>query len=373
MRARQDGFGMTEIMVGMGIGMLAMVVVMQVFSQSEGQKRSTTGGADAQSNGAIGLYMIERDVRMAGWGMDPALFGNCGTTFTYCDGSAACGGTAGELAGFSLASVVVADGGSQPDTVTAQFFANPNLDTFRYPGTTRLRSTMPQPSAELNVGSTDGCEAGDLVLVSQAGNCTLMQVTTVQGPALKIQHNPGNDGIYNPPANYQNSNGWPAYTTGASLSCFKAPASAALFQRSYAIDSALRQLQRDDNSVTPASVGEVVAPEIVDLQAEYGVTAGGASQTVNEWVEATGATWSAPDMEARKRIKAVRIALVARSTQYEKPGADGECTTTTPDMVAGWSSWAKFSTASYPADWKCYRYKVFETVVPLRNVLWGNL
>ncbi len=373
MRTCVKGFGMTEVLVGLGIGMLAMVVVMQVFSQSEGQKRSTTGGADAQSNGAIALYMVERDVRMAGWGLDPALFGNCGNTHAYCDGSAECGGAAGALAGFSLSSVIVGEGGSQPDSVTAQFFANPNLDTFRYPSTTRLRSTMPQPSSELNVSSTAGCKEGDLVLVQQAGNCTLMQVTTVQDQALKIQHNPGDNGIYNPPANYQNSNGWPAYTTGASLSCFSAPSNAPLFQRSYAVDSTLRQLQRSDNSVTPVSAGEVVAPEIVDLQAEYGVTAGAGSQSVNEWVEASGATWASPSMDNRKRIKAVRIALVARSAQYEKPGDDGECTTTTQAMVDGWSSWATFHTSSYPADWKCYRYKVFETVVPLRNVLWGNL
>ncbi len=371
MRANQQGFGLVEVLVGLGIGMAAMVVVMQVFSQSEGQKRTTTGGADAQSNGAIALYMIERDTRNAGWGMAGQQYANCATTFTYCDGSAECGGGTGEIAGFSLASIQITDGGSKPDKITAQYFANPNMDTFRYPANTKLRSTMPQPSSELNVSSTAGCKEGDMVLVQQAGNCTLMQVTTVQDQALKIQHNPGADGIYNPPANYQHSQGWPAYTTGASLSCFKAPANAPLFQRSYAIDSGRRQLLRSDNSVTPAATDEVAAPEIVDMQVQYGVAPAN-SQSINEWVDATD-DWATPNVVDRKRIKAVRIALVARSSQFEKPEPEKECATTTKDMADKWSTWAKFSLGSYPADWKCYRYKVFETVVPLRNVLWSNL
>jgi type IV pilus assembly protein PilW len=266
----------------------------------------------------------------------------------------------------------VTDGGNNPDTITAQYFADPNLGSFRYPSNTRLRSTMPQPSAELNVASTAGCKDGDLVLVQQAGNCTLMQITTVQDQALKIQHNPGGNGIYNPPAAYQNSNGWPAYTTGATLSCFSAPANSALFQRTYSVDSARRQLLRSDNSSESTATNEPVVPEIVDLQVEYGVAPVN-SQAVDTWVAATGGLWADPSMENRKRIKAVRVALVARSAQYEKPAPNEECKTTTPDMVAKWSSWASFKTTSYPADWQCYRYKVFETVVPLRNVLWGNI
>jgi type IV pilus assembly protein PilW len=367
-----QGFGLVEIMVGLGIGMMAMIVVMQVFSQSEAQKRSTTSGADAQSNGAIGLSMIERDTRMAGWGMASSQYANCNTAFTYCDGSEACGGAAGPLGDFSLAAVRVTDGGNNPDTITAQYFADPNLGSFRYPSNTRLRSTMPQPSAELNVASTAGCKDGDLVLVQQAGNCTLMQITGVQEQALKIQHNPGGSGIYNPPANYQNSNGWPAYTTGATLACFSAPETSAMFRRTYSVDSARRQLLRSDNSTESTATNEPVVPEIIDLQVEYGVAPAN-SQAVDTWVAATGALWANPSMENRKRIKAVRVALVARSAQYEKPAPNEPCKTTTPDMVAKWSSWATFKTTGYPADWQCYRYKVFETVVPLRNVLWGNI
>lgn len=367
MHDKQNGFGLVEIMVGLGVGMLAMVVVMQVFSQAEGQKRTSTGGADAQSNGAIALSMIERDAKMAGWGMANAMFSNCNTTYSYCDGDLSCGGTAGAI-NLSMAPAVITDGGDKPDSFLVQYFANPRDGSFRYPANTELRSNMPQPSSELNVGSTAGCREGDLILVQQSGKCTLMQATHIQDQALKIQHNPGASGHYNPPASYQNANNWPAYTKPAQLSCFGAPPGGALFQRSYDVND-LRQLLRSDNSANPAIANDVVAPEIIDMQLEYGI-AQPSQPSVSSWTAATGA-WAHPTAAAFQQVKAIRVALVARSVQYEKPAPNTQCSTTTDDMVGKWSSWAKFSTRNYPADWKCYRYKVFETIVPLRNVIWG--
>lgn len=369
MNRLNKGFSLIEIMVGMVIGMISMLVIAQVFTVFEGQKRTTTGGADAQTNGAIGLYMIERGAKMAGWGLSASLYASCqgGQTYTYCDGSAACGGTAGPLSGFSFMAVRLADGGTDPDSVNIQFFADPNLDTFKLPATTTLTGTMPQSSAELDVGSVSGCAEGGMVLVASGdGNCTLMQITQVQGTALKLQHNPGGSGgIYNPTINYQKDNSWPAYSQGAQLSCMDKPPNA--FYETYSIDSAERQLLKTDQT----TANEPMMAGIMDLQAQYGIAPAG-SQQVDQWVDATGGTWSNPTATNDwKRIKAVRIALVARSGQYEKPDDSGNCTATT--ATTGWSSWATFDTTNYPADWKCYRYKTFETIVPLRNVIWANI
>jgi type IV pilus assembly protein PilW len=115
-----------------------------------------------------------------------------------------------------------------------------------------------------------------------------------------------------------------------------------------------------------------IASDIVDLQAEYGIADAG-SQDVSSWQKATGA-WASPLSAANTaRIKAVRFAMVARSGEYERPDSSGACTTTTSAMAANWSSWATFDPTKYSDDWQCYRYKVFETVVPLRNVIWAKL
>ena len=67
--ARQRGVTLVELMVGMLIGLLAVIVISQVLLVSEGQSRTTSGGADAQVNGALALYALQRDVQMAGYGL----------------------------------------------------------------------------------------------------------------------------------------------------------------------------------------------------------------------------------------------------------------------------------------------------------------
>jgi type IV pilus assembly protein PilW len=65
------GFTLVETMVALVIGLLTTFIVMQVFALSEGQKRTIMGGADAQSDAAVVLYLIERDLRQAGYGLSP--------------------------------------------------------------------------------------------------------------------------------------------------------------------------------------------------------------------------------------------------------------------------------------------------------------
>ncbi len=63
----QQGFTLVEIMVAMVIGMLSIIIMMQMFSQFEGQKRTTTGGDDAQNAGSIALYGIQQNIQQAGY------------------------------------------------------------------------------------------------------------------------------------------------------------------------------------------------------------------------------------------------------------------------------------------------------------------
>jgi type IV pilus assembly protein PilW len=351
----QRGFSLIEIMVGMFIGLLCTIVIMQMFVGFEGQKRSTTGSADAQTSGAIAFYTIERDVRMAGYGFGDTEL-SCSTPYTYFDKGSA---TPGPLPGFSTTPVIITDGGTGSDAISIQYATSASGAI----GTT-LRSTMPQSSSELNVNSTYGCAVNDMVLVSQGNNCTLMQLTQVQDTALKLQHNPGGTPSYNPPAAYQNANSWPAYTTGAKVSCMSN-----IIPRTYAVNG---------SSLVPTATLTPLGNAIVNIQAQYGVAPAG-SQQVNEWVNATG-TWASPTAANIKRIKAIRLAVVARSTQMEKENVSIACTTTTESNPKGVCAWE--GSATYPAptidlsnipDWQRYRYKVFETIIPLKNVIWANI
>lgn len=356
---RKDrGFSLTEILVGMAIGMLGILVIMQVYVTSESQKRTTSTGSDAQTNGTIALYTVERDVRMAGYGFTSAQL-SCSNFRTYYDD----GSSSGPIAGASTAPLLITDGGTGSDSITMQYSTSMSGAI-----STTLRSTMPQPSSELNVNSTYGCAINDLVIISQGSDCTLMQLTQVQDTALKLQHNPGGAPSYNPPASYQSDNNWPAYTTGATVSCI-----GRFTSRTYAVNSSSLQV-RDFTSATFTPL----VWDIVNMQAQYGVAPAG-SQQVNEWVNATG-SWAAPSAADIARIKAVRIAIVARSGLLEKNNVTTSCTTIGGTANSGPCAWE--DTAAYPAPaidlsgdpyWQRYRYKVFETIIPLRNVIWANL
>jgi type IV pilus assembly protein PilW len=63
------GFGLVDLMVGMVIALLGIIIIFQVFSVSEGIKRTTTSGGDALQNGASSMFALERSLKAAGYGI----------------------------------------------------------------------------------------------------------------------------------------------------------------------------------------------------------------------------------------------------------------------------------------------------------------
>jgi type IV pilus assembly protein PilW len=125
-----------------------------------------------------------------------------------------------------------------------------------------------------------------------------------------------------------------------------------------------------------------VADNIVHMRALYGVDdgVGDASVTIkNGGVNVAGdglvdrfvdaATFNALPTPPWQSLIAVRVAIVARSALSEKAtGAGGACETTTASPT--WSG-GTFDLSADP-NWQCYRYRVFETTVPLRNWIWKS-
>jgi len=68
---------MIELMVAMAIALIGTIIIFQVFEVSEGIKRTTTSGGDAQQNGVLGLYLMERDLRNAGMGFNDVTAAGC--------------------------------------------------------------------------------------------------------------------------------------------------------------------------------------------------------------------------------------------------------------------------------------------------------
>ena len=116
----QAGFTLVEVMVGLTIGMLATVIIMQVFSVFEAQKRTTTGTADAQTNGNIALYDIQREMEMAGYPLYPYGVPGVADSPLECASVTLSTGATG-IGGISP--VTITDGGASggSDTITIRY------------------------------------------------------------------------------------------------------------------------------------------------------------------------------------------------------------------------------------------------------------
>lgn len=349
-RHHNTGFSLVEIMVGMVIGLISTIIVMQVFATFEGQKRTTTGGSDAQTNGGVGLYTIERDMRMAGYGFADA---------TGCALASSFNGTA--LAPLVLAPVTITDGaGGLPDSIT---MLSSNKSSWSVP--IRVISNHAQAATQFNTNATFGLAQGDLLIAYEATtppNCTLFQVDNANPVLNPITHTAGS---WN-----GNSAVFPAagYSTDALLMNV-----GSFMSHTYSIDANSNLVFTDYSSATNTNSSQILSPDVVSIQAQYGFDTRAGAQTdaqVDTWgatmidADASGTVGDAGDIN---RVYALRFALVARNGLREKADpVTGICNTTTigPAWAGGTISLAA------DANWQCYRYKTFETIVPLRNMLW---
>ena len=128
---------------------------------------------------------------------------------------------------------------------------------------------------------------------------------------------------------------------------------------------------------------------MVNIQAQYGISSSVSSNQIVQWVEPTGATWgAAPTVANRNLIKAIRISVVARNAKPETYAVSATCTqAVAPAPTTGICAWqdvaatAPITTASPApaidlspgnANWARYHYKVYETIIPFRNMIWSK-
>jgi type IV pilus assembly protein PilW len=318
-------------MVGLVVSLLVSLVIMQVFAVFEEQKRSTSGSADAQTNGHIALYNLQRDVQLAGFALPIFSSSNsplqC-TTFTP--------------SGTNISPVSITDGGTASDTLTVQY------GTADAGGSPAAISSVSANTARVLYNA--GCKDGDQAIVSLGNDCALNTVTDITGTTE---------------ISFDSSN---LITSGANISCL-----GQWMTVSYSINDDFQLLRSENGSNSPN------VAEIVNLQAQYGVSASANSNTVTDWVNASGTTWGNPSNANRNRIKAIRVAIVARNGLLEKEEVSTACNSlesTNPRGICAWAGSARNPAPNIDltsiTDWQRYRYRVFTTIIPLRNVIWAK-
>jgi type IV pilus assembly protein PilW len=418
---RARGFSLVELMVAMLIGLIGMIIIFQVFEVSEGIKRTTTSGGDAQQNGAVALYVLEHDLRNAGMGFNDVSNAGCGI-LAYDSSRATPDFNLMLVPALICAPGSTNPGGNCPGTGTAG--TSPDQLTVFYgsqpliANASQLGVNMAAADLQVQLNNTYAYRPGDLLVLQQpasGNNCSLIETTAIlsttvtRSPAgttyplnigsqvLARMNKPGGMGV--PYGGVGSANVSRAYNLGN----FNDPASGAAtpVYNTYAINSSNSLTVSSAFVIDPATRAPqvtAVADNIVHMRALYGLDDGindgsvtfagtfvAGDGLVDRFVSATtfnaaGAPWQS--------IIAVRVAIVARSALAEKPrGSNGaNCDATTdgtegpsvPDQRPVWSGGViDVSATGDPSPtsmlyWKCYRYRVFETTVPLRNWIWKS-
>lgn len=320
---RAAGFTLVEVLIAMLLGMFGIIVMMQVFALSEERKRATTSGGDATSEGVMAVYALQRDIRQAGYGFAATDMFGCTVSIN---------GVSFALAPVTInpATTVVPAGDANTDTLLVAY-GNPD-------GQPQGQTGTPTLAANTYYVQSSPCNPSPIALTGAAGTVATAGTLYDLGQGLRIV-------AY-------------AVRNGSLTAC----------------DYVANNCSLAANLTNP-SVWVPVADNVVSLRAEYGrdtatVTPNPLPDPNGSYVAATydqvtpSALAAPPSIACQwARIPAVRFALVSRNTHYEKtavtaaaPVWDGSVAT--PIVLSG------------NADWQNHRYKLFDTVVPLRNIAW---
>jgi len=397
LRSRTRGVSMVELMVA---NTIALVVALAVISSvlTLGRQFSVIGAnVSVQGNAHIALLAIDAAAGSAGAG----LYSNgrliC-PTWNAWNGSA-----------------VVSDGAAMMPARIVAGGSNAASDTVVFTGGTGMGALSAVPvvaptlGANIKVSQGGKLALNDLALIGVPGStvpCTLFQVTTApaaspsgcdgNATSCDMVVRAANQGVNPNPTTFANE---PTYGFTTSGSTF-GPAvvsrvgttAAGMRQDAFAVRcNSLVRYNTFANptfpgcTTTPLAFGagvDAIAMDVVQMQAQYGVSTSGSSDVVTEWVEASGATWGGTPSAANvARIKALRIVLVTRSREADGSQVSAPCTNAASVVNTGPCS---FQDAAAPVidlsampvasgrTWRNYRYRVLKAVVPLRNVIWSD-
>jgi type IV pilus assembly protein PilW len=369
---REGGLSLVEILVGLLIGMIGIIVIFQVLAISEAQKRTTTGGADAQSSGALGLFSLQQDAQLAGYGI-----GVTGTGPIGCTVSAR---RAGTNVDFGLFPVEIVQGvAGAPDEIRVLY------GNSAYFVSMRSFTASSGTSKTLDSAGRAGFNINDLVIFAGTGampQCVLAQITGRPGALtdLTLEHTA--------PTTFNDAAVLGAFAAASGFAFNLGPGPRRnVWRVTTAADApGPNRLVVSDTTFSNGPVIEMAAG-IVDLQAEYGIDANGNNFIEdNEWSTATpaGAAWA--------NVRAIRVAVLARSEEWDKSAsaADSSTCSRNPQWTSGAGgalALTNFAMTNLdgaagsadctenppsPNNWRRYRYRVYETVVPLRNMIWGT-
>lgn len=335
------GVSLVELMVGLVIGLVAILVVMQVFQLSEGARRTTVGGDDAQISGALSLTGLQREIRHAGYGSSAFPIIGCAITLPG-------GWTIPAMAPVTINPPGLPPGDANTDTLLVAYGSGA--------GSPEGDLVAAQPAQPIySVATPTSFAPNDLIVAAVTPrpapcNLTLERVTAVVAPS---------------PPNVSVATGVAGMVNGTLYNFGTAPQFLAYAVRGGSLttcDYMANDCGNAANAANPA-VWVPVGNGIVSLRAEYGrdttvPTMDAVVDVYDQNTPVNACGWA--------RVTAMRLAIVARSGEVSRDNV----TPVAPEWAA---SDATPINLTANADWQRLRYKTFETTVPVRNMAWQGV
>ncbi|MDK2122992.1 hypothetical protein [Parachitinimonas caeni] len=354
------GFSLVELLVGLLISMIGVLVIYQVFTVTQGYRRTSSSAGSAQENGGIGLYFIERDLRQAGYGVQQSNVDFWGCTVRAQDAA-----RIPQAFMFTLNPLQIVQGGLNgashlPDTINI-FYGNARVQAAPAAvspiGITGNANIQLNSSVAFNADTAIPNNSDLFLIVQQGKDCSMSQVTATNNSAstnpcysstvTRICHNGAArftkslDIAYDGNPSPKASNAAFVYSLG------NAPT-----YKSYTIAGNPQRLTFTD-LIFPENTGDV-ADDIVNLQAQYVFSDGQSRDAI-------------PAGKTIKDVVAMKVAIVARSNLLEKTAV-----TTSEIVIFPGTATSDEVKVVLSSDEQRYRYKSFQTIVPIRNMIWGS-
>lgn len=422
-RSRISGFSMVELLVAVVIGLIGSVIIFQVFSAFEGQKRATTSGGDAQTNIAVATNALERAGRHAGYGINFRSHMGCDVV-VWRQNSAPPVPPAladpGTLSVVKLVPVVIdRDVGGLLTALT--FVGSASDDSYSVTQLTTGMAGAPNiTESNIKPGNMYGIDQGDVLILAEkkdtADAARRNKITCAAMEARWLLPNPPPIGTLADTVDHTigqytktiapgvdfytqyNKTGGLETLTSAQLNPL--PPAAALFdlplpdlsaagiRARFTFSTQASVMNVGAARISPTGVGlrrsvftltdgqllengSPVVDNIVFMDAQYGLAPSAASTSGTVTYVRTMPEDLTRDPRVLQddwfRLRTLRLVLIARVGQYEK-------TVVSPSSFTVWGAPDPHNvpvTYVMPnSQAQHYRYKVVELVIPLRNMFW---
>lgn len=342
-RRAQRGLSLVELMVGIVVSLLVGLAAAGSAMMFTASQRGGIGSGTSSTNGNTVLSAIKADAALAGLGF-------------YVDDTPLC-----TTLNFAIGSTKLADGSNFSPVRVTRDGDHDQLDIIygsNIEGGTHVLLTGASDGTSAQVGAMINAAVGNAVMLAPEGTglCTVRSVTAVAGftSTTPLTLAFAGSGSHNQ-ASFATTPSYGMRSRAALLGTLR-------WSR-YSVSSGNLQLTQPT-----ADTSGVLLRHVMAFRVQYGVSANAATETLNDWVDASG-SWATLDATNSPRVRALRIGILLRSPQLEKRDASGNCvaTATAPTLFGSTPSGLSADSA-----WGCYRYRTATAIVPLRNLWTGR-